>query len=181
MTETTTIRVLTDEDWDDVVALESGAYAALGLSEGRAALRSKAAASPTTCFVLRADARVVGYLLALPYPANRAPALDRTETSRYTSRNLHLHDVAVAPAYRGRGLGRRLVAHLEDTAAAHGCTEVSLIAVAGAETYWSARGYTAAPHVPTAGYDHTAVYMSRSLPSRSPRSRADTPADHRRS
>ncbi|WP_241990212.1 MULTISPECIES: GNAT family N-acetyltransferase [unclassified Streptomyces] len=174
-----TIRPPTPPDWDAIAALESDAYGPLGLAEGREALRSKAV-SPETCFVLRSGPKVAGYLLSLPYPPRRAPALGSTAPARFHSRNLHLHDMVVAPEYRGRGLGRRLVTHLERTAAARGYEEVSLIAVAGAGSYWSACGYAPDPHVPTAGYGRSAVYMSRSLPPAppSPGSPSDTPRSH---
>jgi ribosomal protein S18 acetylase RimI-like enzyme len=39
---------------------------------------------------------------------------------------LNLHDLAVAPAHRGRGVGRRLLAAVEDTARALGCCKITL-------------------------------------------------------
>ena len=73
------IRHITEADWDGIVELESRAYTGLGLSEGRAALRSRAAISPGTCFVLDVGSGPAGYLLALPYPALSYPDLERTE------------------------------------------------------------------------------------------------------
>jgi GNAT superfamily N-acetyltransferase len=40
--------------------------------------------------------------------------------------HLLIENVAVLPAYQGRGLGRRLMAHAEDLAAAHGHAEIRL-------------------------------------------------------
>lgn len=105
MTETVRVRPLADGDWDAVVTLERDAYTGLGLSEGRAALQSRAAASPDTCFVVDVGARTAGYVLALPYPPHRYPDLTRTEADRDASEpgNLHLHDIVVAPGLRRRG------------------------------------------------------------------------------
>jgi GNAT superfamily N-acetyltransferase len=161
------IRHIADADWDAIEALESRAYAGLGLSEGRAALRSRADASPSTCFVLDVGSRPAGYLLALPYPAFQYPDLERTEETVEPSpclRNLHLHDLVITESLRGRGLARHLLHHLTRTARAHGHEQISLIAVGGSETFWSARGFTAHPGISPGGYGTHAVYMSKAVP-----------------
>ncbi|MFD7065434.1 GNAT family N-acetyltransferase [Streptomyces sp. NPDC059906] len=164
MTETVRVRPLADGDWDAVVTLERDAYTGLGLSEGRAALQSRAAASPDTCFVVDVGARTAGYVLALPYPPHRYPDLTRTEAARGASEpgNLHLHDIVVAPGLRRRGLGRHLLHHLTATARTRGDERISLVAVGGTEPFWSARGFVAEPGVVPAGeYGGDAVYMSK--------------------
>jgi ribosomal protein S18 acetylase RimI-like enzyme len=40
--------------------------------------------------------------------------------------HLLIENIAVSPAYQGRGLGRRLVAHAEELAASHGHAEIRL-------------------------------------------------------
>ncbi|MCI3275124.1 GNAT family N-acetyltransferase [Streptomyces cylindrosporus] len=157
------IRHLADADWDAVVELESHAYAALGLSEGRAALRSRADASPETCFVLDVGGQPAGYLLALPYPPFKYPDLERSEPAgARATRNLHLHDLVVTERLRGRGLGQCLLEHLSLAAGARGFERISLIAVGRSERFWSARGFTAYPGIAPGGYGANAVYMSRS-------------------
>ncbi|CAL9626238.1 GNAT family N-acetyltransferase [Streptomyces sp. enrichment culture] len=167
MTETVRVRPLAAGDWDAVVALERDAYTGLGLSEGRAALQSRAAASPDTCFVADVGARTAGYLLALPYPPHRYPDLTRTEgppggPPASGPGNLHLHDIVVAPGLRRRGLARHLLHHLTATARTRGDERISLVAVGGTEPFWSARGFVAEPGVvPADAYGGGAVYMSR--------------------
>jgi GNAT superfamily N-acetyltransferase len=165
MTSEARIRHVRDGDWDGIVALEAGAYAALGLSEERSALESRVRSSPTTCFVLDVEQRLAAYLLALPYPALQYPDLASTQDTAFRSRNLHLHDLVVAESLRGKGLARRLLRHLTATARSHGYDQISLVAVAGTETFWSANGFTARHGVVAAGsYGPNAVYMSRALP-----------------
>jgi ribosomal protein S18 acetylase RimI-like enzyme len=171
MADTVTVRHLADRDWDAVVALEHDAYAGLGLSEGRTALRSRAAVSPGTCFVLDLGGRTAGYLLALPYPEFRCPDLGRVEPPApgAATRNLHLHDIVIAPALRRRGLGRHLLGHLTGTARARGDRRISLVAVGGSDRFWSARGFVPHPGVaPADGYGTDAVYMSRPVPAARP-------------
>ncbi|MFJ8308725.1 MULTISPECIES: GNAT family N-acetyltransferase [unclassified Streptomyces] len=156
------IRPLAESDWDTIVALEAGAYAQDGLSEGREALKSRHA--PGTCFVMEYEGRVGGYLLALPYPPFSCPDLSRAEGSGFRSRNLHAHDLVIAKELRGRGLGPRLLGHLLDEARELGFERISMVAVRGADVLWAPLGYRAHPEVELpAGYGTNAVYMSREV------------------
>ncbi|MET8771735.1 GNAT family N-acetyltransferase [Streptomyces sp. NPDC004658] len=153
------IRGITEADWPQVAALEAAAYADTSLTEGEAGLRSRARAG--TSFVLEADGRIAGYVLALPYPRFQCPDLTRPEQVAHHATNLHLHDLVVGAPLRRRGLGTRLVRHLTDAARARGFATMSLVAIAGKESFWRANGYR--PHhearVPD-GYGGGAVYMS---------------------
>ncbi|MFD0412519.1 GNAT family N-acetyltransferase [Streptomyces sp. NPDC127108] len=174
------LRHIADDDWGGIAALEAEVYTPLGLSEGRAALESRARASPSTCFVLDCAGGTAGYLLALPYPPFESPDLARAEEhvpaadpgSTHApvppappSDNLHLHDLVVAEDFRGRGLARRLLRHLTTTARSQTYEQISLVAVAGSETFWSAQGYRAHREIPLPGsYGTDAVYMSAAVP-----------------
>ncbi len=156
-------------DWDAIAEIEHATYAPLDLSEGREALRGWGAISPETCFVLELERRVVGYLLALPYPAGEAPSLGRPEHTDVTevaeadavSGNLHLHDLALAKDVRGRGLSKLLLRRLEEVAATRMFAQICLVSVGGSESFWAAAGYTARRAVPVAvSYGPQAVYMS---------------------
>lgn len=178
------VRRIRDSDWNGIVALEAGAYTDSSLSEGRAALESRAWASPATCFVLEGelpegevlegdlpeaevlegDRRIAGYVLALPYPMHQYPDLARSEDTLFHSPNLHLHDLVIAEEFRGRGLAKRLLQRLTDTARSMSYEQISLIAVEGNEGFWSANGYHPLPHVTLPGtYGTDAVYMSRAV------------------
>ncbi|MFF2080277.1 GNAT family N-acetyltransferase [Kitasatospora sp. NPDC058162] len=171
----TRIRLLREEDWPDVIAAEERAYAASGLSEGGAALRSRHRASPSTCFVLEDADGFAGYLLALPYPLFRCPDLSLASGGavvRPTEGNLHAHDLVIAERARGRGLAPRLLRHLEETGRAAGHRTLSLVAVRGSEVLWTPLGYRARPEIGLpASYGAAAVYMAKPL------DRAPNPAD----
>jgi ribosomal protein S18 acetylase RimI-like enzyme len=159
------VRHISDSDWGGIVALESSAYTAFALSEGRAALESRAHVSPATCFVLDLGRHVAGYVLALPYPMFRFPDLARTEEDVFPSRNLHLHDLVIAEDLRGRGLAGHLLRHLTATAGSQRYERISLVAVAGSAGFWAANGYR--PHNEVtlpASYGTNAVYMSKAVP-----------------
>ncbi|MFD7582274.1 GNAT family N-acetyltransferase [Kitasatospora sp. NPDC059811] len=163
------IRLLREEDWDAVVALEERAYAASGLSEGREALQSRHRASPDTCFALEHPGGLGGYLLALPYPLFRCPDLSRSEDADGDGTggrpaNMHAHDLVIAEQLRGRGLAPRMMRHLDDTALAAGHRTVSLVAVLGAQAVWARLGYRARPEIGLpASYGADAVYMAKPL------------------
>lgn len=158
------IRGISAADWDAVAALEAAVYGPLGLSEGRAALESRGRASPSTCFALHHARGLAGYLLAFPYPANRCPDLLRPERTAHRSHNLHLHDIVVAEELRGRGHGRTLLHHLSGAARSAGYRSLSLVAVAGMDTFWAALGYRAQDGVtPPPHYGGSAVYMSKTI------------------
>ncbi|GGV22022.1 GNAT family N-acetyltransferase [Streptomyces spectabilis] len=171
------IRAIADADWDGIAALEAAVYTPLGLSEGRAALESRAASSPGTCFVLDGGRGAAGYVLALPYPLFQCPDLTLGEASAFPSRNLHLHDLVIAEHLRGGGLARRLLRHLSATARSLTYERISLVAVGGSDTFWAAHGFAAHPDVPLPdGYGADALYMSKALPGTAPRAPHAPPA-----
>ncbi|MGW0563123.1 GNAT family N-acetyltransferase [Streptomyces sp. NPDC003016] len=158
------IRHISEGDWDGIVALEASIYIESELSEEREALESRAHASPDTCFVLDFEQQIVGYSLALPYPTFQYPDLTRAEETTFHSRNLHLHDLAVAEKFRGRGLAKRLVRHLTATARSKMYERMSLISVGGSDAFWSANGFDAHREVSLPkSYGTNAVYMSKAV------------------
>ena len=158
------IRHVSDDDWNSIVALEAGAYTDCELSEERAALESRVSASPATCFVLDAGPRTVGYLLALPYPMFRYPDLTRAESTVFDSPNLHLHDLVIDDRFRGRGLAKHLLRHLAEVARSRTHERISLVAVGGSDSFWSANGYSAHHEVALpSSYGADAVYMSKAV------------------
>jgi GNAT superfamily N-acetyltransferase len=147
------IRVLQEQDWPRIHALEAAAYAGLGLSEGEAALRSRAAASPATNLVVVADGTVVGYLLTLPYPVGRFPDLTRDEAEVFDERaNLHLHDIVIDRQYQVRGLPERLLEAISRTAAELGFEQLSMVSLRRSRRRWTRMGFVEHPAVPVPDY-----------------------------
>ncbi|GAA2341112.1 GNAT family N-acetyltransferase [Streptomyces kunmingensis] len=169
MNDAVRVRLIADRDWTAITALEARAYSRLGLTEGQAALRAWRDTSPDTCFALYAGRQLGGYVLALPYPHGAYPDLRRARSAAgrtaVPTRNLHLHDLVIAPELRRRGLARHLLRHLCAAARSRAYDRVSLVSVGGTEAFWSARGFTPHPGVVAPGgeYGANAVYMSLSL------------------
>ena len=97
---------------------------------------------------------------------------------RYADDTAHLNLLAVAPAYRRRGIARRLVAWLEDTALTAGTFKIALelrAGNAGARAFYAALGYRELVRVP--GYyqgRECAIRMVRDV-ARQPRGDAAPP------
>jgi GNAT superfamily N-acetyltransferase len=97
-----------------------------------------------------------GYAIAHPW-AGEAPALAaRLGTLPEAPDHLFLHDVALRPAARGRGLLPALLARLE----ALGLPEIRLVAVRGTRALWARHGFVpSGPAKP--GYGTGAEAMRR--------------------
>ena len=78
---------------------------------------------------------------------------------------LYLHDMAVAPAWAGRGAARRLLDSLLRRARAQGVRRAALVSVQGSQAYWSRQGFVPRELPPgeqrghLLSYGEDAVYM----------------------
>lgn len=161
------VRPIGEADWAAIARIEDEAYASLGVCEGPEALRAWQRLSPETSFAVEAEGDVAGYLIALAHPPDAAPALghppDQGEGATQRT-NIHLHDLAVASAYRGKGLARLLLRRLERAAAARGFETISLVAVGDAAGFWAAAGFTAHDDMVVPGeYGTQSTYMTRAV------------------
>lgn len=72
-------------------------------------------AAHAVCVLASAEEEFVGVALCLPgFSSFRAKPL------------LNIHDIAVKPGYRGRGVGRALLAAVEEEARRRGCCKITL-------------------------------------------------------
>lgn len=111
---------------------------------------------------------LIGYLLAHGWPRGSPPAVGTVLNPLAARDVLFLHDLALAPAARGLGVGERLVAAALDAARRDGLTDADLIAVEGAAGYWRRLGFREAPMTDVlatkvAGYGMAARWMTRRL------------------
>ena len=79
----------------------------------------------------------------------------------------YIHDLALLPAARGRGVARRVVRALTAMSFSLGLPEMALVAVGGSAGFWAAQGFVALelPELveKLASYDADARYMRRAV------------------
>jgi len=97
---------------------------------------------PEGCFVFDRGQGVEGYLIVHPWRHGGPPPLGELMGALPEGADsLYLHDLALMPSARGTGAGAQGAAMALHVAAAHGWRDVYLLAVNGAETFWTSRGY----------------------------------------
>ena len=137
--------------------------------EGRDCFENRLALYPGGCFVLaEGEGTPRGYLVAYPWAADSAPALNTLIGSIPAGAAvLYLHDLALHPEVRGGGWTRAIVERLADQARAAGFPALALVAVNDAAPFWERRGFTVvdtpAMADKLAGYGPDARYMTRAL------------------
>ncbi|MFJ4292453.1 GNAT family N-acetyltransferase [Cupriavidus sp. NPDC089707] len=171
-------RLMTVADLPAVLAVQAACYTDV-LLEGRDALASRLALSPTTCWVAddpRRTGTLAAYLFTHAWPKTSLPPLDGLLDDHWRQAptpaplTWFVHDMAVAPAGRGGGLAARLYAAAQAGAVAAGLKHSRLIAVQSAAPWWRRLGYApvaaeaAARHADKlADYGAAAVLMEKTL------------------
>lgn len=166
------LRPLRAADVPAVLALQAQCYEAQFLESARAFEAKLGAAAPfESSWMAWQGERPLAYLVALPVCERSLPALDAPVVNLpVVPRLLYLHDLAVAPAGRALGLGRRLVAQIETRARALGLARLGLVAVQDSVPYWRRQGFAEpaalAPALAEklASFGAEARWMERALP-----------------
>jgi ribosomal protein S18 acetylase RimI-like enzyme len=159
-------------DWRGMTAADLPAVAAIsGAVHGRYSetievYAERLALHPTGCFVFEADSAPSGYLVTHSWHRDTPPKLGAMLGAIPADADtFYLHDIALLPATRGTGAGRAAVELTVQAARAAGFGEITLIAVAGADSFWAAQGFVivdAAPDI-LASYGPEARLMRRTL------------------
>ncbi|HMO75228.1 MAG TPA: GNAT family N-acetyltransferase [Sphingopyxis sp.] len=111
-------------------------------TEPLAVYAERLALYPDGCRIFEAESAVAGFLVTHPWHRDAAPKIGAmlgalpAGTASY-----YLHDIALLPAARGTGAGAAAMAFVLEQAAAADCDETMLVAVHGADSYWSAQGF----------------------------------------
>lgn len=149
-------RTMAPADLDFVMSLAAQLYP--DHPESRASFAWKLDAAPDSCLIAEREGVAVGYCVALWATCGRPPKLDEVSYAVHAPRGLHLHDIALAPAARGRGLVGAALSHLSRVA---GGVSLSLVAVNGTAGLWRHHGFVeaAADDDVLATYGAGAVYM----------------------
>ena len=152
------IRPLTCQDLPEILAVQQACYRA-ELLEREATFRRKLEAFPAGCLGLEREGRLGGYLFCQPWVADRALPLDDSgEPPAEAPDCLYLHDLAVLPAWRGRGVGRALLDAVLHAARMRGERWLRLSAQTHAAGFYACAGFVVdGPVYEEAGILHVAM------------------------
>ncbi len=164
-TSTITIEPMSAAALDSVERLQAQAYPA-PLVEPIDTHTARLKLAPSCCFIARdvSGGAIVGYIIAHPWDAHTSPGLGVTLTALpERPEALHIHDLALELAYGGRGIGPMLIDAALMAGRALGLEVATLVAVAGAHTFWARHGFE---EVGRASYDPQSRLMRRALGAR---------------
>ena len=148
-------------DIDGVMAVQRKAYFAIE-PENADVMESRVLRAPGCCFVWEEKSRIRGYLLGHPWHGEGVPPLhQRLENLPESCELLYLHDLAVDPDARGRGIAGELLRRFLAVAPELNLRESRLVAIQGAERFWASHGYRIIRPVTT--YGTTAYLMALKL------------------
>lgn len=162
------VRPIRDDDWEAIVTIENAAYTELP-PESMETLQSRVLLSPETCFVaVNEDNTVLGYCLAHRWVPDGAPALHEILCALPESKNLYLHDLAVAPDAQGTGVARLICRELLALAGQKRFLSLTLVSVQNSASFWRKFGFVEVPTIKLSpSYTENAVFMMLKLASRS--------------
>ncbi len=135
-----TIRNIKNSDWTGIMEIQREAYPEF-LAETYEALASKVAVSPDTCYAAIENDIVLGYIITLPCRKGIPPGINTTKDEYVESEELHIHDMAVRKSARGKKIGELLEKHMRENLPVEKYKIISLVAVEGADAYWSMLDY----------------------------------------
>jgi ribosomal protein S18 acetylase RimI-like enzyme len=111
--------------------------------ERREVFAEKLRLFPAGCFICVQDDAILGYAMSHPWRVLCPAPLDTLlDALPETPETLWIHDVALRPQTRGRGLASAVARHLLAVARDAGLATASLVAVPGAVAFWGARGFS---------------------------------------
>ncbi|WEK43800.1 MAG: GNAT family N-acetyltransferase [Candidatus Sphingomonas colombiensis] len=152
-------RGMTTDDLSTVTAIADRVHASY--TEERAIYAERLALYPSGCLVLAGADGIAGYIITHPWYRDRPPALGaKLGAIPADADTFYLHDIALLPSARGSGAGRTAIVLATDQARAAGLSEITLIAVNGADTFWAAQGFA---YVGPGAYGANTWLMRRSL------------------
>ena len=160
-------RPVLESDMDGILSVADSVHPTL--PEAPKVFKERRRLFPEGCFVL-ADGKnsINGYAISHPIRRNQPPELDvllggiAPDADWY-----YIHDVAILPEFRGRGLAARVVSEIFKVA--EGFDGTCLVAVYGSGAFWARFGFLPVPvegplELKTQGYGDDAEYLCRQNP-----------------
>jgi N-acetylglutamate synthase-like GNAT family acetyltransferase len=139
---------MTQQGWRNMASGDVAAVASISDSvHGRYTERPEVYAErlhlyPAGCFLFERDEATMGYLICHPWHREAPPQLNAMLGAIPDDVDcVYLHDLALLPAARGAGAGAAATALVVATARAAGMRDIMLVAINGAESFWTTQGF----------------------------------------
>lgn len=127
-------------DVPQLMLVQQGCYSD-ELVESAAVMTERIFKFQHSCWGYFIEQQLAGYLLAYPSVLGRISALAAAFPVYQDSNCLYLHDMAISTDFRGQSLAPQLLAHARSQAKTMGLQALALVAVQGAEEYWTKQGF----------------------------------------
>lgn len=163
------LRAMTEADLPAMLAIQAQCYGP-SMNESRETVLARLQAFPRTAWVAHDGQGACAYLVAYETRLGRVTPLGgRFRRSEHPD-SLYLHDLAVSPRAKGRGVGRLLVDQALQQARHAGLAHSCLVSVQDSQPFWRSFGYEpwrglqaqSQPALQT--YGAGACYMARLVP-----------------
>jgi len=164
------LRPLQAADLHAVLRLQAECYGPdyVEPAEAFASKLHETAALQTCWGAFDAAGALLAYAISLPVCADTMPGLHASDyRCPALPTLLYLHDVAVGPQGRGRGLAQALLGQVQQRAQQLGLARVGLIAVQDSAPFWQRLGFAPLPSLPAwlrhklQSFGETARYLER--------------------
>ncbi|WP_018606107.1 GNAT family N-acetyltransferase [Uliginosibacterium gangwonense] len=133
------LRAMRHTDLAGVWAVQCAAYPPK-YHEPKEALASHLALGPQHCFVVECASQIAGYVFSHPWQGT-PPELHIPLGTPGQVDHLFIHDLAVAPSQRGKGIAGLLLQAVQQSSQRLQLPEVRLVAVGEAKHFWAGHGF----------------------------------------
>lgn len=159
------IRPISGEDLKQVLDIQIEVYPP-GLQENAATFEDKFSLKPSGIFGAFLEDVLCGYILSHPWSADRVVPLGLARTVLPAKADcVYIHDLAVRPSHRGRGIARLLVDRVFEFGGSLSLGTYTLMAVQSSEPFWSRFGFRALKSIEyVPGIMGSEMILERSFP-----------------
>lgn len=131
--------------------------------EPLATFAARLALSPESSWLAESGGKVLGYFFTHPWRGDSPPPLGQSLHQLPPRPDTHfLHDLAVDPQARGRGIAPLLIQAALTWGRQRGFKQTRLVAVAGAAPFWRKWGFRAVSAAPQYGEDAALMALADS-------------------
>ncbi|MDP8262417.1 MAG: GNAT family N-acetyltransferase [Candidatus Ancaeobacter aquaticus] len=153
------IKQIQDNDLDDVLDMQKQSFLK-EYQEERDTYKRKLDYYPEGNKLLTYDGQNAGYIISHPSCENHVHELNKQEMSSTGEENcMYLHDLAIHPEYRNKGLTHVLMEYFHSLTHKEGYKTQALVAVQNSKSFWEKHEFKSVKEIEYGG--EKAYYMKR--------------------